>query len=119
MFYDVVIKHLIILTMLQGNGYNEQVSEFTYFPITSPLTFCCLLTIKLSYKKTKNGLQKAVYQLSKICHEYNLKNSMTKTKIMAFKGKFTVLSKIVIDNKIIGQISHYSYLCLLYTSRCV
>ena len=36
-------------------------------------------------QEMESGLQKSVYQLSKICHECNLKTSNTKTKIPAFK----------------------------------
>jgi hypothetical protein len=41
---------------------------------------------------------------------YNLKTSMEKTKIMAFKGKHLVLSKIQIDGKILEKVKQFNYL---------
>ena len=60
--------------------------------------------------RKQKWITKPVYQLGRICHEYNLKISTIKTKIMTFKGKIPIRSKIIIDNKIIGQISHNMYL---------
>jgi hypothetical protein len=40
---------------------------------------------------------------------YNL-ISTKKTKVMALKGNFPVTAKIIIDNNISEQISHFSYL---------
>jgi hypothetical protein len=42
--------------------------------------------------------------------EYNLEISSNKSKVMAFEGKHPRRSKIVIDNKIIEQVSHFNYL---------
>jgi hypothetical protein len=42
--------------------------------------------------------------------DYNLKISMDKTKIMAFKGKHLVRSKIELDRSILEQINQFNYL---------
>jgi len=42
--------------------------------------------------------------------DYNLKISMDKTKIMAFKGKRLVRSKIEIDRSISEQVKQFNYL---------
>lgn len=59
---------------------------------------------------SENDLQKSVYVLNEICKEYNFKISIDKTKIMAFTGKHPTRSKIVIDNKVLEQVSKYTYL---------
>jgi hypothetical protein len=40
----------------------------------------------------------------------NLKISTKKTKVMALKGKSPGRAKIIIDNNILREISHFSYL---------
>ena len=42
--------------------------------------------------------------------EYGLNISVQKTKSMAFKGRDPVRTKIVIDNKVIGQVNLFNYL---------
>jgi len=42
--------------------------------------------------------------------DYNLKISMDKTKIIAFKGKHLVHSKIEIDRSISEQVKQFNYL---------
>jgi hypothetical protein len=42
--------------------------------------------------------------------EYGLNISLQKTKLMAFKGRDPVRTKIVIDNKIIEQTDLFNYL---------
>ena len=42
--------------------------------------------------------------------DYNLKISADKTKIMAFKGKHLVCSKIEIDGSILAQVKQFNYL---------
>ena len=42
--------------------------------------------------------------------DHNLKISMGKTKIMAFKGKHLVRSKIEIDGSILEQVRQFNYL---------
>ena len=59
---------------------------------------------------TEDRLQKAVYELNKICKEYNMIISENKTKIMAFQGRNPVRSKIIIEDSILEQVSHFQYL---------
>ena len=50
---------------------------------------------------TKKVLQKSVCILNQMSKDYNLKISKDKTKIMTFKGKHLVRSKIEIDGSIL------------------
>ena len=50
---------------------------------------------------SEDKLQKSVCMLNQMRKDYNLKISTDKTKIMAFKGKHTLLSKIEIDGSIL------------------
>jgi hypothetical protein len=56
------------------------------------------------------GQQRAMHKLNIISKMYNLKISTQKTKIMAFKGKFPVRSKINIDNCPLEHVRHFNYL---------
>jgi len=59
---------------------------------------------------SEDKLQKSVYILNQMSTEYNLKISMDRTKIMAFKGKHLVHSKIEIDGSILEQVRQFNYL---------
>jgi len=59
---------------------------------------------------SEDKLQKSVYILNQMSKDYNLKISTDKTKIMAFKGKHLVCSKIEIDRSILGQVKQFNYL---------
>ena len=61
-------------------------------------------------QKTEKDLQLAVFHLSQICKEYNLRISTQKTKVMAFRGKHPIRSKIIINNQAIEQVSHFNFL---------
>jgi hypothetical protein len=37
-------------------------------------------------------------------------NLTTKTKVIAFKGKYPILHKIILSNSITEQVSHFNYL---------
>lgn len=58
----------------------------------------------------ENKLQHSVYNLYLTAKEYNMKLSTNLKKVMAFKGNEPVISKIVINNKIIEQVSEFNYL---------
>jgi len=55
-------------------------------------------------------LQKAAYELTQTLTEHGLTISVQTTKLMSFKGRDTVSSKIVIDNRIIEQVNSINYL---------
>ena len=55
-------------------------------------------------------LQEFVYILNQMSKDYKLKISTDKTKIMAFKGKHLVRSKIEIDGLILDQVKKCNYL---------
>ena len=59
---------------------------------------------------TEDNLQKAAHKLNQIITEYSITISVQKTKSMAFKGRDTVRTKIVIDNKIIEKVNLFNYL---------
>lgn len=58
----------------------------------------------------EDGLQRALFTLYTIGQEYNLKISKKKTKVMAFRGKYPIRTKIIIENQPIEQLSHFKYL---------
>ena len=53
---------------------------------------------------SEDKLQKFAYILNQMSKDYNLKISTDKTKIMAFKGKHSVGSKIDTDGSILEQV---------------
>jgi len=59
---------------------------------------------------SEDKLQKSVYILNQMSKDYNLKISMDKTKIMAFKGKHLVCSEIEIDRSLLEQVKQFNYL---------
>ena len=59
---------------------------------------------------SEDKLQKPLYILNHMCKDYNLKIFTDKTKIMAFKGKHLVFSKIEIDGSILEKVKQFNYL---------
>ena len=59
---------------------------------------------------SEDKLQISVYVLNQMSKDYNLKISTDKTKIMAFKGKHLMHSKIEIDESVLEQVKQFSYL---------
>jgi len=59
---------------------------------------------------SEDKLQKSVHILNQMSKDYNLKISTDKTKIMAFKAKHLVCSKIEIDGSILEQVRQFNYL---------
>ena len=57
-----------------------------------------------------DDLQRSINLVDKLSLDYNMKMSITNTKSMAFKGKEPVRTNLVIDNKPIDQIQHFTYL---------
>lgn len=65
---------------------------------------------KVIIQDSEDKLQKSIYVLNKITKEYNFKIAAQKTKTMAFKGKYPIRTKIVIDEIIIEQVKYFKYL---------
>jgi len=65
---------------------------------------------QVKIQDSEEKLQKSVYILNRMSKDYNLKISTDKTKIMAFKGKHLVHSKIEIDGPILEQVTQFNYL---------
>jgi len=59
---------------------------------------------------SEDKLQKSVSILNQMSKDYNLKISKDKTKIIDFKGKHFVHSKIEIDGSILEQVKQFNYL---------
>lgn len=65
---------------------------------------------QIIFGKTENELQISVNRLNETSKKYNMRISSSKTKVMAFKGKYPVRCKIVVNDKIIEQVSNFVYL---------
>ena len=61
-------------------------------------------------QNNEEDLQRSVYKLYQLGNAYNLRISKKKTKVMAHRGKFPVRSKIVVEDQILEQVSHFEYL---------
>jgi len=59
---------------------------------------------------SEDKLQKSVYVLNQMSKDYNLKIPKDKPKIMSFKGKHLVCSKIEIDGSILEKVKQFNYL---------
>ena len=64
---------------------------------------------------SEDKLQKSVYILKQMSKDYNLRISTNKTKIMAFKGKHLLRSKIEIDGSILEQVKQFFYIYIYIT----
>jgi hypothetical protein len=62
------------------------------------------------FEQSEHKLQMANQLLNKTRLNYNLEISINKSKVVAFKGKYTVRSKIMINKKIIEQVRNCNYL---------
>ena len=63
----------------------------------------------VNIQDSEDKLQKSVYILNQMSKDYNLKISTDKTKIMAFKGKHFVRSRIEIDGSILQKVKQFNY----------
>jgi hypothetical protein len=62
-------------------------------------------------QENEDNVQKSMYELRKLSNICNFKICATKTKVMAFRGKYLIRSKITLDNNsIIEQVSDFNYL---------
>jgi hypothetical protein len=77
---------------------------------TSTLTHYSYADDQALIQNSENILQIFVYILNQLSKDYNLKISTEKTKIVAFKGKYLVRSKIEIDGSILEQVKQFNYL---------
>lgn len=59
---------------------------------------------------TEDDLQIAIFKLTQIANEYDMRISEQKTKVMAFEGTNHLRCKIVINGKIIEQVNNFNYL---------
>jgi hypothetical protein len=54
---------------------------------------------------SEDELQKSIHLFNLLSKDYHLKISISKTKVMAFEGKHTVHSKIMIDGLILENLT--------------
>jgi hypothetical protein len=59
---------------------------------------------------SEDNLQPAIYKLNKIMTECGVTISTDNSKVMAFRGRDPTGSEIVINNKIIKQVTTFNYL---------
>ena len=59
---------------------------------------------------SENELQTAVHKLNTIIEKYNMKISTNKTKVIAFRGKDNIRSKITVNDEIIEQVNNFKFL---------
>ena len=45
-----------------------------------------------------------------MCKQYSIKTSTTKTKVMGFQGKEPIRTKIMLNDRILEQVSYFIYL---------
>lgn len=55
-------------------------------------------------------MQQTAYKLNQITTEHGLTISAQNTKLMTFKGRETIRSRIVVSSKIIEKVNCYNYL---------
>jgi hypothetical protein len=59
---------------------------------------------------SEDNLQTAIYKLNRIIIDYGLTISTDKSRVMEFKERDPIISKIVINNNIIEQVNKFNYL---------
>lgn len=71
-------------------------------------------------QNAENKLQRSIHKLNDTCKEYNMRISIAKTKVMAFRGLEPIRTKIAIENKCIEQINKFNYLgnSISYDKEC-
>ena len=60
--------------------------------------------------ESENDLQENVTKLNRVLEAFNMKISISKTKVMAMEGKYNRRAKIVIKDQIIEQVNNFKYL---------
>jgi hypothetical protein len=101
--YYIYIKYIIDLwKMTNPKGIkitrDTQITHFVY------------ADNQVLLEPTEDNLQRAVTGLNYILQFYNLQTSEIKTEAMGIQGKYWRRVKIVINNKIIDQVSSFTYL---------
>ena len=65
-----------------------------------------------------NNLQKAVYSLYNKSKEFNLEIATNKTKEYVFVGTDHLRAKIIINDEILEQVNHFTYLGCSLSYQC-
>ena len=58
----------------------------------------------------EDDLQMGIHLLQQDCNKYDMKISVSKTKTMAFCGKYMIRTKITLNNKPLEQVNNFQYL---------
>lgn len=90
--------------------WKDEIQTAIKIESNTPLNTLLYADDQIIIQETEDNLQRAVYRLSQNAIFYNLTISANKTKIMAFKGKNPVRSKIIVNGNILEQVSHFNYL---------
>ena len=64
---------------------------------------------KVITQTNENDLERATYEVNKICKNYHVIISTVKPKTTAFRQKKTVRTKTAIGDKVIEQVPHFTY----------
>ena len=116
------IKQGCYLSPTLFNIYNDDImQEWKHaintgikFNISSFINMLLFGDDQMIIQTNANDLQKATYKLYKICQKYNMIISIAKTKTMAFRRKEPVRTKIIIHDKVIEQVPHFTYNIIFY-----
>jgi hypothetical protein len=82
----------------------------SYCPYPEPARASPYSHIPLLISNTEDKLHKAAYQPNQIITEHGLTVFVQKIKLMAFRGRDTVRSKMEIDNKILKHVQEIDIL---------
>jgi hypothetical protein len=81
-----------------------------WLKVTAALNTMLFADDQIIIQESEDELKRSIFYLNNICKSYNLKMSINKTKTMAFKGKYPIRTKIVIEDKTLEQVNHFKYL---------
>ena len=70
---------------------------------------CAVCDDLLVLHNTKSDLQNSLYKLHQISKQYNIKIFTIKTNVKAFRGKKSIRTKIMTNNRILEQVSYFNY----------
>ncbi|KAJ4433985.1 hypothetical protein ANN_16304 [Periplaneta americana] len=93
------------------NLMDWEIDLATHFMIDNkPLNSLLCADDVIILANTEDNLQMAIHRLYQKAKEYNLEISIHKTKTMAFIGKNSIRTKIVINNSGVEQVNAFTYL---------
>lgn len=73
---------------------------------------------QITLQKTKDYIQYAIHRLGQISKLHNHNASAKKKQVIAFKGKYLIRSKILINSELLEQILHINFLDCDINYKC-